>query len=199
MGCCFLLQGIFLTQGSILCLLHLQADSLPLSPQGSPSGLYPPLPLPFWIQTALNLRLFSPTEYILGISILLLIVTYCILFNDCAIFVIWMCRILFNQNTMDGQLVAQSCPTLWDPLDHSSLGSSAHGISRQDAGVGCHLLLQGIFPTQGLNLGLPHCRQIHLSHLLFIKNIEENILGSLSVYSLKKCWLRGYEKFFHFW
>ena len=32
--------------------------------------------------------------------------------------------------------------------------------------VGCHFLLQGIFPTQGLNLGLLHCRQIlyHLSH-----------------------------------
>ena len=25
--------------------------------------------------------------------------------------------------------------------------------------VGCHFLLQGIFPTQGPNLGLPHCRQ----------------------------------------
>ena len=24
---------------------------------------------------------------------------------------------------------------------------------------GCHTLLQGIFPTQGLNPGLPHCRQ----------------------------------------
>ena len=24
----------------------------------------------------------------------------------------------------------------------------------------CHCLLQGIFPTQGLNLSLPHCRQI---------------------------------------
>ena len=32
--------------------------------------------------------------------------------------------------------------------------------------VGCHCLLQEIFPTQGLNLGLPHCRQIlhSLSH-----------------------------------
>ena len=32
--------------------------------------------------------------------------------------------------------------------------------------MGCHLLLQGIFPTQGSNLGLPHCKQIlyHLSH-----------------------------------
>ena len=26
--------------------------------------------------------------------------------------------------------------------------------------VGCHLLLQGIFPTQGLSPGLLHCRQI---------------------------------------
>ena len=25
--------------------------------------------------------------------------------------------------------------------------------------MGCHFLLQGIFPTQGLNLGLPHCGQ----------------------------------------
>ena len=33
-------------------------------------------------------------------------------------------------------------------------------FSRQDAGVGCHALLQGIFPTQGSNPGLPHCRWI---------------------------------------
>ena len=29
----------------------------------------------------------------------------------------------------------------------------------KSTGVGCHFLLQGIFPTQGLILGLPHCRQ----------------------------------------
>ena len=34
-GCHFLLQGIFLTQGWNQCLLHWQADSLPLSHQGS--------------------------------------------------------------------------------------------------------------------------------------------------------------------
>ena len=36
----------------------------------------------------------------------------------------------------------------------------------KNTGLGCHSLLQGIFPTQGLNLGLLHCRQIlyHLSH-----------------------------------
>ena len=30
----------------------------------------------------------------------------------------------------------------------------------KNTGVGCHFLLQGIFPTQGLNTGLPHCRPI---------------------------------------
>ena len=35
----------------------------------------------------------------------------------------------------------------------------------KNTGVGCHFLLQEIFQTQGLNLGLPHCRQTlyHLS------------------------------------
>ena len=28
--------------------------------------------------------------------------------------------------------------------------------------MGCHFLLQGIFPPQGSNLGLLHCRQILL-------------------------------------
>ena len=36
-GCHFLLQGIFLTQGWNSCLLHWQEDSLPLSHQGSPN------------------------------------------------------------------------------------------------------------------------------------------------------------------
>ena len=42
-----------------------------------------------------------------------------------------------------------------------------HGNSPgKNTGVGCHSCLQGIFPTQGLNLGLLHCRQIlyQLSH-----------------------------------
>ena len=37
LGCHFLLQGIFLTQGSNSCLLHRQVDSLPLSYQWSPA------------------------------------------------------------------------------------------------------------------------------------------------------------------
>ena len=30
----------------------------------------------------------------------------------------------------------------------------------KNTGVGCHFLLQGIFPTQGSNLGLVHCKQM---------------------------------------
>ena len=64
-------------------------------------------------------------------------------------------------------LVVQSCLTLCDPVDCSPPGSSVHGDSPgKNTGVGSHTLLQGIFPTQGLNPGLLHCRQIlyHLSH-----------------------------------
>ena len=32
----------------------------------------------------------------------------------------------------------------------------------KSTGVGCHFLLQGIFPTQGLNPGLLHCKQTFL-------------------------------------
>ena len=41
-GCHFLLQGIFPTQGSNSCFLHWQAGSLPLSHQGSPSEVSRP-------------------------------------------------------------------------------------------------------------------------------------------------------------
>ena len=60
--------------------------------------------------------------------------------------------------------VAQSCPTLCDPMDCSLSGSSVHGIFQ--ARVHCRFLLQGIFLTQKSNPGLSHCRQTlyHLSH-----------------------------------
>ena len=64
-------------------------------------------------------------------------------------------------------LVAQSCQTLWNPMEDSPPGSSVHGDSPgKNTRVGCHVLLQGIFPTQEANPGFPHSRQIlyHLSH-----------------------------------
>ena len=46
-------------------------------------------------------------------------------------------------------------------IDWSPLSSSVHRESPgKNTGVGYHALLQGIFPSQGLNTGLPHSRQI---------------------------------------
>ena len=64
-------------------------------------------------------------------------------------------------------LVSQSCLTLCNPMDCSPPGSSIHGDSPgKSTRVGCHTLLQGIFPTQTLNPSLPHCRYIlyHVCH-----------------------------------
>ena len=48
-----------------------------------------------------------------------------------------------------------------DPVDCSPPGSSVHGISEgKNTGLSCHSLLQGIFPTRGLNPCLLHCRLI---------------------------------------
>ena len=63
--------------------------------------------------------------------------------------------------------VAQSCPTLWDPMDCSlARFLRPWDFPGKNTGVGCHFLLQEIFPTQGLNPGLLHCRQrlYRLSH-----------------------------------
>ena len=65
-----------------------------------------------------------------------------------------------------GGSVAQLYLTLRNPIDCSPPGSSVHGILQASSGIGVHSLLQGIFPTQGLEPGVPHCRQMlyHLSH-----------------------------------
>ena len=47
--------------------------------------------------------------------------------------------------------VAQSIPTFGHSMDCSQPGSSVHGDSPgKNTRVGCHALLQGIFPTHGL-------------------------------------------------
>ena len=60
--------------------------------------------------------------------------------------------------------VAQLCPTLCDPMDCSLPGSeeplSPWNFPGKSTGVGCHFLLQGIFPTQESNPSLLHGSQI---------------------------------------
>ena len=67
--------------------------------------------------------------------------------------------------------VTQSCPTLCDSMDcrlPDSSGNSPWSFSGKNTGVGCHFLLQGIFPTQGSNPGLHHCRQTLYPLLLLL-------------------------------
>ena len=58
--------------------------------------------------------------------------------------------------------IAQLCSTLCDPMVYKVHGILQAGILERVA----FPLLQGIFPTQGLNPGLLHCRLIlnQLSH-----------------------------------
>ena len=52
--------------------------------------------------------------------------------------------------------------------------------------MGCHFLLQGIFLTQGSNLGLLHCRQMlyHLSHLRSNHQLQSPVPTADSLYLL---------------
>ena len=62
--------------------------------------------------------------------------------------------------------VALSRPTLWIPWTVAHQVPLSMEFSGKNPRVGCHSLLQGIFPTQGSNPGLLHHRQLlyHLSH-----------------------------------
>ena len=67
--------------------------------------------------------------------------------------------------------VAQSCQTIRDPMDPIRL-LCPWDFPGKNTGMRCHFLLQGIFPTEGLNPGLLHCRQLlyHLSHHAYSKS-----------------------------
>ena len=62
-------------------------------------------------------------------------------------------------------LKSESCSVMPDSLGTHGLYSPLNSPG-QNTGVGSHFLFQGIFPTQGLNPGLPHWRRIlsRLSH-----------------------------------
>ena len=63
-------------------------------------------------------------------------------------------------------LVAQSCQTLCDLTNCNQAPLSLGDSPGKNTGVGCYTLLQGIFPTQRSNTGLPNYRWIlyRLSH-----------------------------------
>ena len=59
-----------------------------------------------------------------------------------------------------------SCSVVSDSLQPHGCSPPGSSVHRDSPGKNTHALLQGIFPIQGLNPGLPHCMRIldHLSH-----------------------------------
>ena len=74
--------------------------------------------------------------------------------------------------------VTQSCPTLGPHELWPTRLLHPWDFPGKNPGVGCHFLLQEI-STQGLNLGLPHCRQT-LYRLSHQGNLVLNRMGKTS-------------------
>ena len=80
--------------------------------------------------------------------------------------------------------ITHSCQTLWVPCIQSM------ELSSQNTGVGSSSLLQGIFPTQGLNRGLSHCRQIlyQLSYMeVYVSKATSQIIVNHVYYCSSSC------------
>ena len=141
-GCQVLLQGIFLTQGSnlcLLCLLHWQASSLPLAPPGELHKCIGKNIHRLWYYLKFQVSTVGTGMYPLWLRGNSVCVCVCV-----CVYV----------------LVAQLCLTLCNPMDCSKPGFTVWNSPGMNTGVGSHSLLQGIFPTQASNLGLLHCKQI---------------------------------------
>ena len=79
-----------------------------------------------------------------------------------------LCPVLWGPDSLSGAPACTLPVCLLGPFSHAQLcdpmgcsppGSSVWDSPGKNTGVGCHALLQGIFPTQGLNprlLGLLH-------------------------------------------
>ena len=63
-----------------------------------------------------------------------------------------MCVCVYMCGQMPHAKSIQLCPILCNPMDYSPPGSTVHGdFPSKNTGVGSHVLLQGIFPTQVSN------------------------------------------------
>ena len=163
MGCHFLLQGIFPTWGSNPGLPHCGQALYCLSHQG----------IPFTQYFQVNIRIFRLSTIMLEASNQ----TFCI-----------HCYLLIILKESESE-VAQSCPTLRPHGLQPSRLFHPWDFPDKNTGVGCHFLFQELFPTQGLNLDLPHCRQTlyRLSHQGSPNNLETSYFYLDSVHNKQWC------------
>ena len=98
-------------------------------------------------------------------------------------------------------LVTQSYLTLCDRIAWSLPNFSVPGDSPgKNTGVGCYFLLQGVFLTQKLNWGLPHCRwilyQLNYKRTNFIQKKLSKIFNRKNT-GLGKYQLQSYKVYYH--
>ena len=80
-------------------------------------------------------------------------------------------------------LVAQACLTLCNPRDSSLPGFFVHGLLQaKNIGVSINSLLQGIFSTQELNLGLLNCIGKETPNLILSSTEVQNVLVLKLIY-----------------
>ena len=73
------------------------------------------------------------------------------------------CGFMFSliQAQMNTEILENKCIYSVSPMDlQPARFLCPQNSPGKNTGVGCHFLLQGIFPSQGSNLGLPDCPQI---------------------------------------
>ena len=87
---------------------------------------------------------------------------------------LWDCMHILTKNTYIPDrkvLVAQSCPTLCDPMNTAHQASLSMDSPDKSTGVDCHLLLQGIILTHRSDPGLLH-QTLPLLYQLSLCNIQ---------------------------
>ena len=152
-GCHFLLQGIFPTQGSNPGLQHCRQMLYCLSHQGSPVVK---------INVLKNHVLMGARDFEATIQVVLMVKNLPASAGDAGL-IPGLERSLEGGN---GNPLQYSCLEKFHGK-RSLVGYGPWGFPGKNTGVGCHFLLQGIFPTQGSNLHLLHWQadSLPLSHL----------------------------------
>ena len=84
-------------------------------------------------------------------------------------------------------LIAQLCPILCDPIECSLPGFPVYGILQARILESIAIsFVREFFPTQGSNLGLPHCRQMNESCHLKQTTYEVEFFEEMSLVKISR-------------